>query len=103
MAAFFSGQRTIPEGSFTQTIYGLIKDNRHVDAIEHLVIELQVRASFKLFAKRSVLSSSLTLQLTPCAANTRTCAQNSPENHAALSLLGYCYYYSGQFDQAIDM
>mmetsp|Transcript_13709 Transcript_13709/g.29452 ORF Transcript_13709/g.29452 Transcript_13709/m.29452 type:complete len:648 (+) Transcript_13709:217-2160(+) len=29
--------------------------------------------------------------------------QNSPDNRAALSLLGYCYYYSGQFDPAAQM
>ncbi|KAJ9534365.1 hypothetical protein QJQ45_016062, partial [Haematococcus lacustris] len=29
--------------------------------------------------------------------------QNSPENRAALSLLGYCCYYSGQFEQATQM
>mmetsp|Transcript_13033 Transcript_13033/g.35479 ORF Transcript_13033/g.35479 Transcript_13033/m.35479 type:complete len:586 (+) Transcript_13033:92-1849(+) len=69
MANFLGGQRTIPEGAFTQTIYGLIRDSRHTDAIEHLLVELQ----------------------------------NSPENHAALSLLGYCFYYSGQFEQAIEM
>jgi hypothetical protein len=40
---FLGGQRTIGEGAFTQTIYGLIKDSRHTDAIEHLMVELQVR------------------------------------------------------------
>jgi hypothetical protein len=42
MALLGGGQRTIPEGSFTQTIYSLIKDSRHNEAIGHLVVELQV-------------------------------------------------------------
>lgn len=38
--------------------------------------------------------------LTPPAHNA---PQNSPGNHAALSLLGYCYYYTGQFELASHM
>lgn len=38
-----SGPRKIPEGQFTSVIYHLIKDNKHNEAISHLVIELQVR------------------------------------------------------------
>jgi hypothetical protein len=29
--------------------------------------------------------------------------QNFPESRAALSLLGYCHYYVGQFDLAAQM
>ena len=29
--------------------------------------------------------------------------QSSPENRAAMSLMGYCSYYSGQFDLAFQM
>ncbi|PNH03474.1 Tetratricopeptide repeat protein 30A [Tetrabaena socialis] len=29
--------------------------------------------------------------------------QNIPESRAALSLLGYCYYYTGQYDNASQM
>ncbi len=29
--------------------------------------------------------------------------QNVPESRAALSLLGYCYYYTGQYELASQM
>jgi len=32
-----------------------------------------------------------------------TIVQNSPDNRAALSLMGYSAYYSGQFDLAFQM
>jgi len=67
--AFYGQQRKMVEGQFTQTIYGLIRDQKFGEAIAHLTIELQ----------------------------------NSPDNRAALSLMGYSAYYSGQFDLAFQM
>lgn len=67
--AFFSPQRRIADGQFTQTIYGYIKEQKFTEAIAALQAELQ----------------------------------NFPESRAALSLLGYCHYYVGQFDLAAQM
>jgi hypothetical protein len=40
--AFYGQQRKMVEGQFTQTIYGLIRDQKFGEAIAHLTIELQV-------------------------------------------------------------
>ena len=40
--AFYGQQRKMAEGQFTQTIYGLIRDQKFAEAIQHLNIELQV-------------------------------------------------------------
>mmetsp|Transcript_8897 Transcript_8897/g.15421 ORF Transcript_8897/g.15421 Transcript_8897/m.15421 type:complete len:646 (-) Transcript_8897:521-2458(-) len=61
--------RRIAEGQLTHTVYSLIKDNKHNEAIAHLDVE----------------------------------RQNSPENRAALSLLGYCHYQAGHFESATHM
>lgn len=39
--AFYGQQRKMIEGQFTQTIYGLIRDQKFGEAIAHLTIELQ--------------------------------------------------------------
>ena len=41
--AYYGQLRPIPEGNFTQTIYGLIKENKMGEAIAYLQQELQVR------------------------------------------------------------
>lgn len=69
MASYFNQQRPIPDGQYTQTIYGYIKDQKYKEAIANLQQQLQY----------------------------------VPESRAALSLLGYCYYYTGQFDLASGM
>ncbi|GAX75265.1 hypothetical protein CEUSTIGMA_g2710.t1 [Chlamydomonas eustigma] len=69
MSYYGQQQRKMQEGQFTQTIYGLIRDQKFAEAIQNLNIELQ----------------------------------NSPENRAALSLMGYCSYYSGQFELSLQM
>ena len=43
MAFFGSNQRRLQEGTFTSSIYTLIKENKHQEAIVHLNIEVQVR------------------------------------------------------------
>ena len=53
----------VAEGSFTATVYGLIRDQNYADAVLILTQELQ----------------------------------NFPRSRAALSLLGYCYYYLQDF------
>jgi tetratricopeptide repeat protein 30 len=88
--------RRIAEGQMTQEIYTLIQQQKYSDVISHLQLELQVRtgearAMGSMQAKCSKARSRLAH------------AQNSPDNRAALSLLGHCYYYTGQFEQAVHM
>eukprot|EP00899_Mesostigma_viride_P015377 jgi/Mesvir1/23840/Mv10645-RA.1 len=59
----------IPDGQYTATVYGLIKDGKCADAIKILQRELQ----------------------------------NFPKSRAVLSLLGYCYYFTGNFHLAASM
>ncbi len=40
--AYYGQQRKMQEGTFTQTIYGLIRDQKFSEAIAHLNVELQV-------------------------------------------------------------
>jgi hypothetical protein len=42
MAAFGQQQNRLVEGQITQTIYGLIRDGKHINAIELLTQQLQV-------------------------------------------------------------
>ena len=63
------GQQRLPEGSATETIYGLIRDGKHAECIKFLEVELA----------------------------------SAPHSRPALSLLGYCYYYVGNFDAAASM
>jgi hypothetical protein len=42
MAYYGQQQRKMQEGQFTQTIYGLIRDQKFAEAIQHLNLELQV-------------------------------------------------------------
>ena len=63
------GQQRLPEGSATETVYGLIRDGKHAECIKFLEAELA----------------------------------NAPNSRPALSLLGYCYYYVGNFDAAASM
>lgn len=44
--AFLGAQRRIPDGQFTTTIYGYIKDQKYNEAITILQQELQVRGAF---------------------------------------------------------
>ena len=64
-----AGQQRLPEGSATETVYGLIRDGKHAECIKFLEAELA----------------------------------NAPNSRPALSLLGYCYYYVGNFDAAASM
>ena len=63
------GQQRLPEGSATETVYGLIRDGKHAECIKFLEAELA----------------------------------SAPHSRPALSLLGYCYYYVGNFDAAASM
>eukprot|EP00877_Chromochloris_zofingiensis_P000120 jgi/Chrzof1/10108/Cz04g29020.t1 len=65
----FAHQQRVPDGHFTQVIYGYINDNKLAEAIDVLQQE----------------------------------QQNFPDSRAASSLLGYCYYCSGQFEPALSM
>uniref|UniRef100_A0A7S1G6M3 Tetratricopeptide repeat protein 30 n=1 Tax=Bicosoecida sp. CB-2014 TaxID=1486930 RepID=A0A7S1G6M3_9STRA len=56
----------VAEGSYTSTIYGMIREGKYADAIRLLNLQLQ----------------------------------NFPRSRAALSLLGYCYYYLQDFGNA---
>lgn len=59
----------IQEGTYTSTVYGLIKDQKYAECVQILTLELQ----------------------------------NFPRSRAALSLLGYCYYYLQDFRNAAQM
>lgn len=59
----------VPEGQYTSTIYGLIRDGKCAEAIPILQDELG----------------------------------RVPTSRAALSLLGYCHYYVGQFQEASEV
>lgn len=39
--------RVVPDGQYTATIYGWLKDGKHIDAIKVLERELQVTAFMK--------------------------------------------------------
>mmetsp|Transcript_23975 Transcript_23975/g.66602 ORF Transcript_23975/g.66602 Transcript_23975/m.66602 type:complete len:651 (-) Transcript_23975:113-2065(-) len=68
MAAVGYSQQ-IPDGQFTSTVYGLIREGKCADAIPILAEQLQF----------------------------------APNSRAALSLMGYCYYYVGMFAEASEM
>lgn len=61
--------QSLPQGQYTATIYGAIRDQRYLDAIDLLQVE----------------------------------QQNFPRSRAALSLLGYCYYRIGDFQNAVQV
>ena len=69
MGANRGGPSRLPEGSATETVYGLIRDGQHAECIKYLEAELV----------------------------------HAPNSRPALSLLGYCYYYVGNFDAAASM
>jgi tetratricopeptide repeat protein 30 len=59
----------IPDGKYTETVYGMIRDGKYQEVIRVLNNELQ----------------------------------QFPKSRAALSLLGYCYYFIQQYDSASQM
>eukprot|EP01043_Picozoa_sp_COSAG02_P029978 COSAG02_NODE_1892_length_10483_cov_5.538424_3_plen_665_part_00 len=59
----------IPDGQYTSTVYGMIRDGKYQEVIRILNNELQ----------------------------------QFPKSRAALSLLGYCYYFIQQYDMAAEM
>ncbi|GBF97318.1 flagellar associated protein [Raphidocelis subcapitata] len=67
--AFLEQPRAIPDGQFTSTVYGYIRDSQFDDAIGVLRQQLEER----------------------------------PDSRAALSLLGHCYFQTGQFELASQM
>ena len=96
--AFYGQQRKMAEGQFTQTIYGLIRDQKFAEAIQHLNIELQVGKALQnpFHIRMSLLPRSL-LRAHPmlhCSNSPNKC-KTLHEACAALSPIHACTHEHG--------
>lgn len=82
------------DGQITQTIYGYIRDQKFTSAIASLQQHLQVQIVRPQRSRHPTRVSAVAVCLT------HVLSQFKPDSRAALSLLAYCLYHSGQFEQA---
>ena len=101
MSTQHARRRRVQEGQLTQTVYCLLRDENYSEAIELLHLELQVCVCVMSRPGRRATARSSTL-----ASRTHPKKHNNqaaPDARAALSLLGYCYFHTSQFDEAASM
>lgn len=87
----------IPAGQLTSVIYGWIRDHRYGEAVPLLERQLQASGASRPGMSRD--GPSLHRHARPT--HDSTTPQALPDNRAALSLLGHCYYQAGSFEQAV--
>lgn len=106
MSLYLQHSRPVAQGQITQTVYSLIRYQRFTQATQLLEQELQVhhssRGSLRVCHTTAALKPSLLCVPPACPSNTLTPppSQFVTDSRPGLSLLAYCYYHSGAFEQA---
>lgn len=97
MAFLYQPNRPVAPGQLTQTVYTLVRDQLFLEAIQLLEQELQVSEQLQCeCCCCAVVHAHLVDMLGRSVLRLQMVADSRP----GLSLLAYCYYHSGLFEQA---